>query len=205
MAAPASTAYCSGITRTSAKVIAITAADSLSALQISRAARGLIALAAATIRMPAVTASGTCWTSGAAARTTTITTTPAITARPARPRAGAHVEGGRLHRAAHRAAAEDAAGDVGGALTHEVAARVAQAVVGVGHRAADAGALDQPDDGQRQGREEESGQPGRGPAGAAGGSRRGWARCRRRPARTSARGAATAAETTTSAPPWRRA
>ena len=55
------------------------AADILSARQTSRAARGRSALAAATIRMPAVTASGTCCTRGAATRMTRTTKAPVKT------------------------------------------------------------------------------------------------------------------------------
>ena len=57
----------------------MTAADILSARHTSRAARGCSALVAATMRMPAVTASGTSWTSGAAARITRITNTAVTT------------------------------------------------------------------------------------------------------------------------------
>ena len=64
------------------------AADILSARQTSRAARGCRALTAATIRMPAVTASGTCCTSGAAASMTS-TTNAAVTTDDQRVRAPA--------------------------------------------------------------------------------------------------------------------
>ena len=155
IAAPASTAYCRGMTRTRPKVTIMTAADILSARHTSRAARGCSALVAATMRMPAVTASGTCWTSGAAARITTIDEHRGEHRRPARARPGADVERGGLHRPAHHPAAEEAGDDVGDPLADEVAAGVAVRAVGVGDGAADPGALHEPDDDQRERRQRE--------------------------------------------------